>query len=145
MHPCANIYGLLVGTLIARHEAPRAVQSVSLRGRHGPRTPRCSATIGRASVDKLAALLTGLCASAHAAGPTKWCLDGAHRGSTESLVRALDSSIDGAPTMIGGQGGPQDDAREAPQLGHSGASGAHTRQGAGHGVGRPSLVALHAS
>ena len=47
--------------------------------------------------------------------------------------------------MIGGQGGPQDDAREAPQLGHAGAAGAHTQQGVGNGVDIDSLVARYAS
>ena len=70
---------------------------------------------------------------------------GEHRGIAESLVRAFDSPIDGAPTMIGGQGGPQDDARDAPQLGHAAAAGAHTWQGVGYGVYRPSSVVQHAS
>ena len=58
--------------VIARHVAARAVQLISLRGRQGPRTPRCSAKIGRASLDNLAALLTGLYAPDRAAGPTRW-------------------------------------------------------------------------
>ena len=70
--PCAELHGLPVGVLIARHVAPRAVQLISLRGRQGPRTPRCSAKIGRASLDNLAALLTGLYAPDRAAGPTRW-------------------------------------------------------------------------
>ena len=145
MCPCAELHGLPVGVLIARHVAPRAVQLISLRGRQGPRTPRCSAKIGRASLDNLAALLTDCAHPTVLRAPRDGGGGGDHRGIAESLVRAFDSPIDGAPTMNGGQGGPQDDARDALQLGHAAAAGAHTWQGVGYGVYRPSSVVQHAS